>query len=103
MARFTAARVFCVCAIGRVARVAAGFNWTSRTTSAPWGPRAAHTTVIDAAGAVYVLGGYFDYQNIYYLSEVWASTDGGVRETGLPRVHGGGGGYERVRTGTNGY
>jgi hypothetical protein len=56
---------------------ASGVTWTSRTTSAPWAARTYHTSVIDAAGAIYVIGGYggegTDYQ------DVWASTDGGAR------------------------
>jgi hypothetical protein len=44
-------------AIGRSPICAAGVTWTSRTTSAPWAARAYHTTVIDTAGAIYVLGG----------------------------------------------
>jgi hypothetical protein len=32
--------------------------------------------VIDAAGAIYVIGGYGD--GIGYLQDVWVSTDGGA-------------------------
>ncbi len=60
-------------ATGRArARCSAGVNWTRRTASAPWAVRAGHTSVIDAAGAIYVIGGGHD-------SDVWASTDGGAR------------------------
>ncbi len=55
--------------------LAAGVTWTSRTTSAPWGARYWHTSVIDAAGAIYVVGGH----GTDYYSDVWASTDGGAR------------------------
>ncbi len=50
-------------------------TWTCRTASAQWAGRYQHTSVVDAAGAIYVLGGYdsTDYQ------DVWASTDGGPR------------------------
>jgi hypothetical protein len=58
------------------ARVASGASWTSRTTSAPWAARWGHTTVIDAAGAIYVIGGTKD--GWAALKDVWASTDGGV-------------------------
>jgi hypothetical protein len=67
----------CVCAIGRSPAFAAGVTWTSRTMIAPWGDRAAHTSVIDAAGAIYVIGGRGG--GTAYLSDVWASTDGGAR------------------------
>ena len=50
--------VFAVCAIGRSPRVHAGVTWTNRTTSAEWAARICHTSVVDAAGAIYVLGGY---------------------------------------------
>jgi hypothetical protein len=57
------------------ARVAAGVTWTSRTPSAPWAAREGHTSVIDAAGAIYVIG---SYDGGTYFNNVWASTDGGV-------------------------
>ncbi len=53
---------------------AAGVTWTSRTSNAPWAGRAAHTSVIDAAGAIYVIGGLGDG----YFQDVWVSTDGGT-------------------------
>ncbi len=56
--------------------LAAGVTWTSRTTSAPWAGRAGHTSVIDAAGAIYIIGG------CCFFDDVWTSTDGGAR-TGL--------------------
>ena len=43
--------------------------------SAPWAARAYHTSVIDAAGAIYVIGG----TDGTYLNDVWVSTDGGAR------------------------
>jgi hypothetical protein len=74
--------------------LAAGVSWTSRTTSAPWAARYGHTTVVDAAGAIYVIGGT-DGSN---YQDVWASTDGGA--DGLaPGV----GGYRVVPRGTRGY
>jgi hypothetical protein len=64
---------------------AAGVSWTSRTLKAGWAARCFHTSVVDAAGAIYVIGG-FSYTGggtggIYY-QDVWVSTDGGAR-TGL--------------------
>ncbi len=52
-------------------------TWTSRTPSAPWAARTYHTSVIDAAGAIYVIGGYGGEGTVY--QDVWASTDGGAR------------------------
>jgi hypothetical protein len=42
---------------------------------AQWAARSGHTSVIDAAGAIYVIGGY----DGKYLADVWVSTDGGAR------------------------
>ncbi len=50
--------------------------WRCRTKTAPWAARFGHTTVIDSAGAIYVIGGYGDYT---YYKDVWVSTDGGAR------------------------
>jgi hypothetical protein len=66
-------------AIGRFACVHAGATWTSRTTSAPWAARYGHTSVVDAAGATYVLGGHNGGST--YYRDVWASTDGGADRT----------------------
>ncbi len=46
--------------------------------SAPWGRRSHHTSVIDAAGAIYVIGGGND-ATIY--NDVWVSADGGAGRT----------------------
>jgi hypothetical protein len=57
-------------------------TWTSRSPKAPWTARYGHTSVIDAAGAIYVLGGY----DGKYLADVWVSTNGGedpTRYTGV--------------------
>ena len=63
-----------------LARVgAAGILWTSRTATAQWPARYAHTSVITAAGAIYVIGG--NGGTILY-QDVWVSTDGGA-PTGL--------------------
>jgi hypothetical protein len=58
--------------------LAAGVTWTCRTASAPWAGRYGHTSVIDAAGAIYVIGGG-DYSGRTVYQDVWVSTDGGAR------------------------
>jgi hypothetical protein len=58
--------------------------------NAPWAGRFGHTSVVDAAGAIYVIGGYGDGT---FFADVWVSTDGGAR-AGL-RQWGGRGGYTR--------
>jgi hypothetical protein len=78
------AAVACVVACGAIGRVsrasAAGVNWTCRTASAPWAGRYSHTSVVDAAGAIYVIGGGEEGGNIITpYKDVWASTDGGAR------------------------
>ncbi len=83
------ARAFCLCAIRSVAHVTAGATWASRTTSAPWAGRFGHTSVIDAAGAIYVIGGY---DGNTYFNDVLKSADGGADRTrrllpgGVPRA-----------------
>jgi hypothetical protein len=76
----------CVCAtdtcafalaIGRSPICAAGVTWTSRTPSAQWAGRAYHSTVVDAAGAIYVIGGW----NGTNYNDVWVSNDGGADRT----------------------
>jgi hypothetical protein len=87
--------------IRRRARLGAGVTWTCRTASAPWAARAFHTSVVDAAGAIYVIGGESSGGTGTFFGDVWASTDGGAR-AGLGR---GGRGVPRVGTtgGTRGY
>ncbi len=77
---------------------AAGVTWTCRTAKAEWTARAWHTSVVDAAGAIYVIGGWAS--NPDYLNDVYASTDGGAR----PDSVGGwsGGTREGTRVGTQG-
>jgi hypothetical protein len=65
--------------------LAAGVNWASRTTDGQWARRRSHTTVVDAAGAIYVIGGT-DGGSLSngittwtYLRDVWKSTDVGAR------------------------
>ena len=57
--------------------LAAGVTWTLVIAKAPWAARAGHTSVIDAAGAIYVIGGssYSQY------NDVWVTTDKGVDGT----------------------
>ncbi len=60
------------------ARLGAGVTWASRTTSAEWAGRHGHSSVIDAAGAIYVIGGVGGKDpNYIYFNDVWVSTDGG--------------------------
>ena len=51
--------------------------WRCRTLHAPWAGRYGHTTVIDAAGAIYVIGGLGF--NGTFFHDVLVSTDGGAR------------------------
>ncbi len=80
------------------AHSAAGATWTSRTTSAPWAARESHTSVVDAAGAIYVIGGY-NGGTVY--QDVWVSTDEGARPVSVGGVVGGYTGW--VLRGTHGY
>ncbi len=89
MLGFSGWRASAVCAIGRRPRAsAAGATWTSRTLAAQWAGRYAHTSVVDAAGAIYVIGGYYGNGSTNF-NDVWASTDGGARagrvKQGYPR------------------
>jgi hypothetical protein len=54
--------------------VAAGATWKLVTASAPWAARYGHTSVIDAAGAIFVIGG----GSSSYYNDAWMSTDGGA-------------------------
>ncbi len=49
--------------------------------SAPWAVRRSHTSVIDAAGAIYVLGGTDDVTPYVYFNDVWVSPDKGADPT----------------------
>jgi hypothetical protein len=77
-----------------VARVgAAGVTWTCRTLTAGWAARGYHTSVIDAAGAIYVIGGYDGVSGTFFnYQDVWVSTNGGAR-AGLRKRGGGSVGY----------
>ncbi len=67
---------------------AAGITWTIRTAKAEWAARFSHTSVVDAAGAIYVIGGTIGGTASTYYHDVYASTDGGAR-AGLGRGVGG--------------
>jgi hypothetical protein len=87
--------------IGRSRALAAGGVWVSRTTSAGWAARDHHTSVIDAAGAIYVIGG----TGSTGFNDVYASTDGGADRTKSGVVGGysvGTTGYSVYRGGTGG-
>jgi len=56
--------------------VAAGATWKLLIASAPWDARHSHTSAIDAAGAIYVIGGRGGTDTLY--NDAWMSTDGGV-------------------------
>ncbi len=47
--------------------------------NAPWAGRRSHTTVIDAAGAIYVIGGMNG--GSAFFNDVFVSTDGGADRT----------------------
>jgi hypothetical protein len=55
---------------------AAGVTWRCRTAGAPWAARCQHASVVDAAGAIYVIGGIGTGDTHY--NDVWVSTDGGA-------------------------
>ncbi len=60
--------------------MASGVGWTLVIANAQWAARRSHTTVIDAAGAIYVLGGRRGRTEDY--NDVWVSTDGGADRIG---------------------
>jgi hypothetical protein len=70
--------------IGRSRALAAGVSWTLRN-GGQWGWRRLHTSVIDAAGAIYVIGGMNGgsisngITTWTCLRDVWKSTDAGAR------------------------
>ncbi len=68
------------------ARSAAGVTWTSRTLKAEFAARFGHTSVIDAIGAIYVIGGVDGFGA--YFQDVWVSTNGGARSDSVGGVGG---------------
>jgi hypothetical protein len=65
--------------LGPTSAFAVGVTWTSRTMTAPWAARHSHTSVVDAAGAIYVIGGIDIYSGDTDFNDVWLSTHGGAR------------------------
>ncbi len=59
----------------------AGVTWSPVTSNAPWAARYGHTTVIDAAGAIYVIGGEGAGGAITLYNDVWSSADKGANRT----------------------
>jgi hypothetical protein len=51
-------------------------SWALVIARAPWAARVAHTSVVDAAGAIYVIGGTKGGSILY--QDVWISTDKGA-------------------------
>ena len=55
--------------------------WSQRTANSDWATRTGHTSVIDATGAIYVLGGESSVYRVNYdrvnLNDVWRGTAGG--------------------------
>ncbi len=62
-----------------IRQCAAGVTWTLVTAKAPWAARYCHTAVIDAAGAIYVIGGADG--NGILQTDVWVSADKGADRT----------------------
>jgi hypothetical protein len=69
--------------------------------SAPWDGRRDHTSVVDAAGAIYVLGGYNGGTGTTF-KDVWVSTDGGARPDSHRVGRGYSGGSRRYCKGSTG-
>ncbi len=63
--------------VGRHRRRAAGATWSLAAAITPWAARFGHTTVIDAAGTMYLIGGY----NGNYFNDVWSSANKGANRT----------------------
>jgi hypothetical protein len=51
------------------------------TGDAPWAGRGGHTTVIDAAGTMYLMGGVGDAGKFYKFNDVWQSFGAGANVT----------------------
>ncbi len=62
-------------------RRAAGASWGLVTSNAPWGTRVGHTTVIDAAGNIYLMGGSDGSQQDIWKNDVWMGTNKGANRT----------------------
>ncbi len=74
-----------VSSVGRPKPMAAGVTWqyVDNSGNTSWDARGRHTSVIDAAGAIYVIGGYSGYArgSETNYNDVWKSTDGGADQT----------------------
>jgi hypothetical protein len=73
--------------VGFARVLVAGAMWRSRTKTAPWAARFGHTSVVDAAGAIYVIGGRASSGTDF--NDVWVSADGGTRPDSVKGVVGG--------------
>jgi hypothetical protein len=69
--------IFCRALRGLESCLCAAVTWTCRASSTPL-KRSYYTSVIGAAGAIYVVGGS-DGQTAY--NDVWVSTEGGADRT----------------------
>jgi hypothetical protein len=88
---YGSARDACAARAVDLRALAAGAVWRCRTASAPWAGRDGHTTVIDAAGAIYVIGGYSSSNGtVTFYHDLWVSTDGGARPDSVGGGRGGG-------------
>jgi hypothetical protein len=70
-------------AVGGYRAHAAGASWALMTANATWAAREGHTSVIDAAGHIYVLGGgyiacYRGGCRCAFYNDVWRSADQGA-------------------------
>ncbi len=82
---------------GRHRRVAAGVTWSLVTSNAPWAGRHSHTTVIDAAGTMYLIGGFGGATG--NLNDVWSSANKGANRTQGGTIVGTQGGTQTVLKG----
>jgi hypothetical protein len=69
--------------------------------TAPWAARYGHTSVVDAAGAIYVIGGQDGgiWRTGTFYQDVWASTDGGSRPNSVRGYYVEGYGWNWLGTG----
>ena len=74
-------------------------TWSLVTSNAPWAARSAHTTVIDAAGTMFLIGGQGDTG---FLNDVWSSADKGANRTQGGVLKGYSKGTQRVLQGYSG-
>jgi hypothetical protein len=65
--------------VGRHRRRTAGATWSLAAVITPWAARFGHTTVIDAAGTMYLIGGFHGFNT--NLNDVWSSANKGANRT----------------------